>query len=70
MKFKNYKDLLTRPFTVYEDFEASLVKTHRTDGKTRKHIPNSTAAHLVCTFYEARNEYHKFNGEDCTVQMI
>ena len=70
MKFKNYKDLLTRPFIVYADVEASLVKTHRTDGKTHRHIPNSAAFHLVCTFDNSRNEYHKFNGEDCAVQMI
>jgi hypothetical protein len=70
MKFKNYKDLLTRPFIVYADFEASLIKTHRTDRKTHRHIPNSAAFHLVCTFDNTRNEYHKFNGEDCAVQMI
>jgi hypothetical protein len=70
MKFKNYKDLLTRPFIVYADFEASLIKTHRTDGNTHRHIRNSAAFHLVCTFDNTRNEYHKFNGEDCAVQMI
>jgi hypothetical protein len=70
MKFKNYKDLLTRPFIVYADFEASLMKANRTDGKTHTHIPNNAAIHLVCTFDEARNEYHKFNGDDCAVQTI
>ena len=70
MKFKNYKDLLTRPFIVYADFEASLIKTNRTDGKTHRHTPNSAAFHLVCTFDNTRNEYHKFKGQDCAVQMI
>jgi hypothetical protein len=70
MKFKNYKELLTRPFTVYADFEASLIKTNRNDGRTHRHIPNSVAIHLVCTFDNSRNEYHIFHGEDCAVQMI
>ena len=70
MKFKNYKDMLTRPFIVYADFEASLVKTHRTDGKTHRQIPNSVGIHLVCTYDETRNEYHTFNGPDCVVEMI
>jgi hypothetical protein len=70
MKFKNYKDLLTRPYIVFADFEASLIKTHRTDEETHRHTPNSAAFHLVCTFGVARNEYHKFNGQDCAVQMI
>jgi hypothetical protein len=70
MKFKNYKDMLTRPWIVYADFEASLVKTQRTDGKTHRHKPNSVGIHLVCTFDETRNEYHQFNGADCVVEMI
>jgi hypothetical protein len=70
MKFKNYKDMLTRPFIVYADFEASLVKTQRADGKTQKHTPNSAGIHLVCTYDETRNEYHQFNGADCVVEMI
>ena len=69
MNLKNYKDLRTRPFTVYADFEASLVKTHRTDGKTHRHIPNSAGTHLVSTFDETRNEYHEFNGKYCVVQL-
>ena len=70
MKFKNYKDILTIPWIVYAEFAASLVKTHRTDGKTHRHIPNSAAFHLVCTFDNSRNEYHKFSGEDCVVHML
>jgi hypothetical protein len=70
MKFKNYKDMLARPFIVYADFEASLVKTHRTDGKSHRHEPNSMGIHSVCTFDETRNDYHDFNGTDCVVQMI
>jgi hypothetical protein len=70
MKFKNYEDMLTRPFIVYADFEASLVKTQSTDGKSHRHAPNSVGIHLVCTYDETRNEYHEFNGTDCVVQMI
>ena len=70
MKCKNYKDMLTRPFIVYADFEASLVKTHRTDGKSHRRGPNSVGIHLVCTFDETRNEYHEFNGIDCVVHII
>ena len=70
MKFKNFKDMLTRPFIHYADFEASLVKIHRTDGKTHKHVPNSSAIHFVCTHDENRNEYHQMTGADCVIQMI
>jgi hypothetical protein len=70
MKFNNYKDMLTMPFIVYADFEASLVRTHRTDGKNHRHVPNTVVIHLVCTYDETRNEYHDFNGADCVVQMI
>jgi hypothetical protein len=70
MKFKKIKDMITRPFMVYADFEASLVKVHRTDGKTHKHVPNSAAFHFVCTHDETRNEYHQFTGEDCVVQLV
>jgi hypothetical protein len=70
MKFKNYKDMLTRPFIVYADFEASLVKTQRTDGKSHRHEPNSVGIHLVCTYDETRNEYHEFTGADCVGEMI
>jgi hypothetical protein len=70
MKFNNYKDMLIRPFIVYADFEASLVKVHRTGGKTHKHVPNSAAFHFVCTHDSARNEYQQFTGPDCVVQLI
>ena len=61
MQFDNYKDILTRSFIVYAD---------RKDGNTHRHVPNSAGIHLVCTFDEAKNEYHEFNGTDCVVQTI
>ena len=61
MQFDNYKDILTRSFIVYAD---------RKDGNTHRHVPNSAGIHLVCTFDEARNEYHEFNGTDCVVQIL
>ena len=70
MQFVNYKDMLTRSFIVYPDFEASLVETHRKDGNTHRHVPNSAGLHLVCTSDESRNEYHEFNRTDCVVQLI
>ena len=70
MQFDNYKDILTRSFIVYADFEASLIETHRKYGNTHRHVPNSAGNHLVCTFDEARNEYHEFNGTDCVVQIL
>jgi hypothetical protein len=70
MKLNNYKDMLTRPFITYYDFEASLVKTQRKDGKTHKHIPNSAALHFVCTFDETRNEDYRLNGPDCVEQLV
>ena len=70
MKFNIFEDLLTRPFIVYAEFEASLVKIHRTDGKTHMHVPNSSAIQFVYTHDEDRNEYHQFTGADCVIQLI
>ena len=69
MKFKNYKNMLERPFIVYADFECSLIPTDMAD-KIAKHEPNSAAAYFVCTFDSSRNKLYKFEGRDCVINMI
>jgi len=69
MKFKNYKNMLERPFIVYADFECSLIPTDMPD-KVARHEPNSAAAYFVCTFDNSRNKLYKFEGRDCVINMI
>ena len=69
MKFRNYKNMLERPFIVYCDFECSLIKTEMSD-KIARHEPNSAAAYFVCTFDSSRNKYYKFEGRDCVLNLI
>ena len=59
MKFKNFKNMLERPFIVYADFECSLIPTDMSD-KIAKHEPNSASAYFVCTFDNSRNRLYKF----------
>ena len=54
---------------VYADWECSLLKTHE-EGKTHRHKANSVGFYFVCTFDSSRNEYHNFDGPDCTTKMI
>ena len=69
MKFKNFTNMLERPFVVTCDFECSLVKTEMSDNIAR-HEPNSAAAYFVCTFDSSRNKYYKFEGRDCVLNLI
>ena len=69
MKFKGYKNMLERPFIVYCDFECSLIKTEMSN-KIARHEPNSAAAYFVCTFDTSRNQYCKFEGRDCVINLI
>ena len=69
MKFKGYNNMLERPFIVYCDFECSLIETDMSD-KIARHEPNSAAAYFVCTFDNRRNQYYKFEGRDCVINLI
>ena len=69
MKFRNFKNMLERPFIVTCDFECSLIKTEMSD-KIARHEPNSAAAYFVCTFDSSRNKYYKFEGRDCVLNLI
>jgi hypothetical protein len=69
MKFKNHKNKLERPFALYADVECSLMKTGHNE-KMHKHKPNTCSFLFECTFDNSRNEYFKFQGKDCIVEMI
>ena len=69
MKFKNFKNMMERPFVVYADFECSLLPTDMAD-KVAKHEPNSAMCYFVCTYDSSRNKLYKFEGVDCVINMI
>jgi hypothetical protein len=69
MKFKNFKNMLERPFIVYCDFECSLIPTDMSD-KIAKHEPNSAAAYFVCTFDSSRNQNYKFRGRNSVINLM
>ena len=69
MKFKNYKNMLERPFILYADFECSLIPTDAVD-KIARHEPNSAAAYFDCTFGNSRNKYYKFERKYCANNLI
>ncbi len=69
MKFKNFKNMLMRPFIVIADMESSLIPmNHKT--LLNKHEPNSCCYYFICTFDYSRNYIKTFDGENCVVNMI
>lgn len=71
MEFRNYKNMLERPYIVYADFECSLCKVEgEDDNKIAHHKPNSGCAYLVCNNDHTKNKKMIFKGENCVVDMI
>ena len=48
MEFKNYKNMIERPYIVYADCECSLIPTNE-KYNIAKHVPNSECFFLVCS---------------------
>jgi hypothetical protein len=69
MEFKNYKNMLERPYIAYMDFESSNVKTYHEERITR-HEPNSVCVHFVCTYDSSKNRLWTYVGEDCVEQLL
>jgi len=69
MEFKNYKNMLERPFMVYGDLECSLCETDDAENIAR-HVPNSACFYFVCTFDTSRNFLWEHVGDDCVEKMI
>ena len=69
MEFKNYKNMLERPFTVYADLECSLCPTGNVE-KIARHEANSACFYFVCTFDTTRNILWSHVGTDCIEKMI
>jgi hypothetical protein len=59
MMFKNFKNMLERPFIVYADTECTLEKTND-EHKLSKHVGNSVCYYFVCTFDNSRNYIKTF----------
>ena len=75
MKFKNYKNMLERPFIVYCDTESTLEKLQevsedKKSEKIHKHVTNSCCYYFVCNFDPTRNVLKTFEGPDCIQEMI
>ena len=79
MKFKNFKNMLERPFVVYADCESTLKKIKQnvkeddnviTTKLINKHIVNSCCYYFVCTFDSSRNKLRTFHGKNCLKHMI
>jgi hypothetical protein len=69
MKFKNHRNKLERPYIIYADCEASLVKTRRRNC-LHKHVVNSCCYYFVCTYDSSRNRMRTFVGNDCVYEMM
>ena len=69
MKFKNYKNMLQRPYIVYADFECSIIPNDDPE-KIAKHMPNSAMFYFVCTYDNSKNKLYKFDGPNCVVDML
>ena len=69
MKFKNFKNKLERPFVVYADCEATLLRDEKA-GVLHKHIANSCCYYFVCTYDSSKNKLMTFVGNDCIYKMI
>ena len=74
MKFKNYKNMLERPFLVFADLE-SILKRQQQQQQTREgeelnsrkvalHKPCAAAFYFVCTFDSSRNFYWEAVGDN------
>lgn len=80
MKFKNYKNMMRRPFTFICDLESTLLKKFIKKLKKKgieantqiihEHRPNSCCYYFMCSFDRSRNELRVFEGEDCVKNMI
>ena len=80
MKFKNYKNMMRRPFSFICDLESTLVKNMikklKKKGKEantqilHEHRPNSCCYYFMCSFDSSRNELRVFQGENCVRDMI
>lgn len=58
--------MMERPYIVYADTEATLIKTGH-ESKIHKHVPNSACFYLVCTYDETQNRLWHSVGENCIV---
>ena len=70
VKFKNHRNKMERPFVVYADTECTNVRTGLKMGNVTRHVVNSCAYLLVCTFDPSRNIKREFKGRNCVTEMI
>jgi hypothetical protein len=61
--------MLERPFSVYADFESTLIPTGLKE-KIHKHVPNSASFYFVCTFDNSRNKLYEFIGNNCVEEIV
>ena len=64
-----YNNLLERPFTVYADFESSLIPTGEAV-HMHMHRANSACCYVVCTFESSRHKLYEFIGKNCAIELL
>jgi len=69
MEFKNFKNMIERPFVVYADTECTLVKTNDPN-RIHEHVVNSACYYLSCSFDKSKNVLRTFVGDNCMEDMI
>ena len=69
MAFFKYKNLLERPFTVFADFESSLIPTGEAV-TMHMHKANSARCYVVCTFESSRHKLYKLIGKNCVIELL
>ena len=69
MEFKNYKNMIERPYIVYADCECSLIPTEE-KYNIAKHVPSYACFFLVCSYDATQNIMWHATGEDCVEKMV
>ena len=74
MKFRNYQNEFKHPFSLFCDFESTLMKVNKKDGDEepvnnntqyyQKHVPNSFGLKYNCIHNEYNDEYKCFINKD------
>ena len=68
MEFRNFKNMLERPYIVYADTECSLIPTKNIN-KVASHVVNSDCFYFKCTYDHTTDIMWSHVGEDVVCEM-
>ena len=69
MTIEKRKNQIEAPFIVCADFESFLIPCND-KGKFQKHVVNSYALQVVCSFDKTHNKFYSYRGENPVAHMI